>query len=472
MTDPNAWRAALRERFSDTDDTHRDPAAPDPEPGGPGVIERAMVSLRTFLEARDLSGKARAAGEWLVQLPGKARPAGEWLARLFGKAWAAVLAVIAAIRTRLFDAKALFVVEKQPMRAHWDALASGNEIHLPAPPATTPPVQEELMLIRPWEDELTADPVAAATHYPAMDEPIAAPAPRPRRFRIIWSDPTSQGSWLGRVTAPIWEASDRLEMRLRTLRWPEDRRTRGLAAAAGLLIGASAVALAAAPGGSAGTTVALAASDPDKATLEQTIRDYILNHPEIIPEAMDRLRARETAKTIADNRPAIETPFSGAWAGAKDGDVTLVEFSDYACGYCRASVGDVDRLLAEDKKLKVVWREIPILGEGSEQAARLSLSAARQGRFLDFHRRMYAAGKPDAGTFAKVQKALGLDQKKLAADIADPAIQKEIDRNVELARTLAISGTPTFVIGDKLLSGAVGYAALKQAVEDARAKKG
>ncbi len=106
------------------------------------------------------------------------------------------------------------------------------------------------------------------------------------------------------------------------------------------------------------------------------VRSYLLEHPEILPEAMDRLRDREAAQAVARNREALETPFHGAWAGAADGDVVLVEFFDYACGYCRASNPDVARLLGEDPRLKVVWRDFPVLGPASDQAAIASLAAA------------------------------------------------------------------------------------------------
>lgn len=231
-----------------------------------------------------------------------------------------------------------------------------------------------------------------------------------------------------------------------------------LAGLAGLVAGGAAVAL-------AGGTGAIAA-DNDRASIEAVVRDYILSHPEIIPEAMSRLQERNTANLVAAHRAALQTPFSGAWAGARDADVTLVMFSDYSCGYCRASVADVDRLLAEDKKLRVVWRELPILGPGSDQAARAGLAAARQGKYLDFHRRMFAAGTPNAAKIAQVSKAAGVSA------VADPAIEREISANVELARTLGLSGTPAFVVGDRLLNGAVGYAELKKAVDGARAKKG
>ncbi len=203
----------------------------------------------------------------------------------------------------------------------------------------------------------------------------------------------------------------------------------------------------------------------DKAAIEQVVRDYILAHPEIIPEAMGRLQQRETGKLVGASRKEIEAPFPGAWAGAKDGDVTLVEFFDYACGYCRQSVPDVERLLAEDKKLRIVFRELPILGPGSEEAAKASLVAAKQGRFLDFHHRMYAAGRPSTATIATARTGSGVKPGgEAAADIA-----AEVGKNLELARTLNLSGTPSFVVGDQVLNGAVGYDALKKAVAEVRA---
>ena len=232
-----------------------------------------------------------------------------------------------------------------------------------------------------------------------------------------------------------------------------------LAALGGVIVGGGAVAL-------AGGSNALA-TDGDRASIETVVREYILSHPEIIPEAMKRLQERQATDMLASNRKALETPFPGAWAGAKDGDATLVMFSDYSCGFCRSSVPDIERLLAEDKKLKIVWRELPILGPGSELAAREALTAAKQGKYMDFHRRMFAAGPPDAAKLAAVGEAVGL-----AAGRPSVEIDREIESNVALARTLGLTGTPSFVVGDRLLMGAVGYDALKKAVAEARAKKG
>jgi protein-disulfide isomerase len=198
----------------------------------------------------------------------------------------------------------------------------------------------------------------------------------------------------------------------------------------------------------------------------QSVRDYLLENPEILPEAMDRLRERQAARMVSANRAAIETPFAGAWAGAKDGDVVLVEFFDYACGFCRKSNADVERLLREDPKLKVVWREWPVLGPDSETAARASLAAARAGRFKPFHDRMFAAGRPTADVLAKTRAALGV-----TADLPAAAVDQELARNFQLARSLEASGTPTFVVGDQILQGSVGYEALRDAVKEAREGK-
>jgi protein-disulfide isomerase len=193
------------------------------------------------------------------------------------------------------------------------------------------------------------------------------------------------------------------------------------------------------------------------------VRSYLLEHPEVLPEAMDRLQARRASETVVANRAAIETPFAGAWAGAKDGDVTLVEFFDYACTFCRRSNADVDRLLKEDPKLKVVWREWPVLGADSEAAARASLGAAQAGKFRAFHDQLYAAGRPTPEALARTQAALAV------APLSAEAAKAELGKNFQLANALRASGTPTFVVGDRVFQGAVGYDALKAAIGEARA---
>ena len=222
----------------------------------------------------------------------------------------------------------------------------------------------------------------------------------------------------------------------------------------GLVIGGAAVAVAIQSG---------ALADPDRARIETIVREYILAHPEIIPEAVQRLQQRELAQAVDQNRAAYETPFAGAWAGAEDGDVVLVQFFDYACGFCRKSNPDVDRLLSEDKKLKVVWRELPVLGPDSQVAAEASLAAARQGVFRDFHEKMFALGRPTTSNIAAAKGAVGL-----TASVAPQEMQAEFEKNYTLARAIGATGTPTFVVGDQVLQGAVGYDALKEAIATAR----
>jgi protein-disulfide isomerase len=233
-----------------------------------------------------------------------------------------------------------------------------------------------------------------------------------------------------------------------------------LAGVAGLLVGGGAMAFysGAADGAS------------NKAEVEQTIRSYLLEHPEVLQEASQRLQQRELGKAVQANRAAFETPFAGAWAGAANGDVTLVEFFDYACGYCRKSNVDVDRLLREDPKLRVVWREWPVLGEDSERAAVASLAAAQQGSYRKFFDTLFAAGRPTGDALAKAQQAAGVSPATVAQLQASPAARNELSKNYQLAQSIGATGTPTFVVGDEVLQGAVGYDALKEAVEKARSK--
>lgn len=210
-------------------------------------------------------------------------------------------------------------------------------------------------------------------------------------------------------------------------------------------------------------------SRSERQAVEQIVRAYILEHPEIIPEAINHLQDREVTKMLGSNRAAIETPFGSAWAGAKDGDVTLVEFFDYNCPYCRVSHPDVQRLLREDSKLRVVYRDFPVLGPASEEAALASLSAAKQGRYVAFYNRSFEApGRPNHERTIQMVRAAGLNEQQTASDMNSAGMKNEIKKNLELGRALGLTGTPSYVVGDKILSGAVGYDELKKAVAAAR----
>ena len=196
------------------------------------------------------------------------------------------------------------------------------------------------------------------------------------------------------------------------------------------------------------------------------VRAGMLADPQILVDTADALRDSQFAPVLDANRARLETPFGSSWQGAKEPEVVLVEFFDYACGYCRASLPHIDRLLKEDEGLRVVYRELPILGPESVTAARLSLTASKAGRFEQFHDTLYAAGRPGPQTIAQAANAANIANEVQQ----DPAVEAELRQNFELAGQLGATGTPMFVVGDRVLNGAVGYDVLKQAIADARAK--
>ncbi len=209
-----------------------------------------------------------------------------------------------------------------------------------------------------------------------------------------------------------------------------------------------------------------------KADVETIVADYITTNPQIIPAALEAQRGREIAKAIDSVRPALEKPYAGAWGGNADGDVTLVVFTDYACGFCRASVPDIDRLLREDKRLKVVYRELPIISRESRSAALMALAAARQGKYDAFHHAMFAQSSlaPSAIIKAAEQSGVSLDGSGDAT--ADEALfQRELESNLALGNQLQLNATPTWVIGDQLMQGQVGYDALREAIARTRTKQ-
>jgi protein-disulfide isomerase len=197
------------------------------------------------------------------------------------------------------------------------------------------------------------------------------------------------------------------------------------------------------------------------------VRQGMLADPRILSEAADALRDAQYEPVLAAYRAAIETPFASSWRGAAKPDVTLVEFFDYACPYCKASNPAVDRLIKEDKGLRVVYRELPILGPDSVVAARLSLQASKLGRFAQFHDALWEAGRPAPQTIATASQAAGIAPQPQT----DPSVEAELKRNFQLAGQLGATGTPLFVIGNRVMNGAVGYDTLKEAIAAARAKK-
>lgn len=211
-------------------------------------------------------------------------------------------------------------------------------------------------------------------------------------------------------------------------------------------------------------------SDADRKATEAVVRAYILENPEILTEAAQILEQRALVKRLDAAGEDLTTAFSGAVDGNPKGDVTLVEFTDYNCGFCRSSVADVQKMIGEDKNLRVVFREVPILSATSRDASRWALAAAKQGKHKAFHDAMFAGEKPNDSSIRTAAQRAGLNMAKAEADANSDAVAAEIEANLAMMQKLGVGGTPTFIIGDQILEGALGYDALKQAVAKARKK--
>lgn len=197
-------------------------------------------------------------------------------------------------------------------------------------------------------------------------------------------------------------------------------------------------------------------------------REYLLANPEVLPEAMQRLKIREQQAMIDPLRQQLETPFPGAVMGNPDGAITLVEFTDYSCGYCRQSVNDVNALIAANPDLRVVIREFPILRAESVDAARMAMAAAQQGKYAAFHTNMFEMGQPNAQTIEAAATAAGMDLDLARAAIEEGSFDQHLQANVELAQRLGLSGTPGWVVGNQTLNGALGPKIIGQAIKEAR----
>lgn len=201
---------------------------------------------------------------------------------------------------------------------------------------------------------------------------------------------------------------------------------------------------------------------------EQVVRDYILENPEVLPQAMANLQARETLAQIEPLRGALEMPYPGAILGNPEGTITLVEFTDYACPYCRVSIADVEALTAQNSDLKVVVREHAILSEASVDAARMALAAADQGKYAAFHAAMFAKDRPTSSAIKAAAREAGLDLAKANADIASGKFDPELENSARLAEAVNLGGTPSWIIGSETFSGAVGKDILAAAIARAR----
>jgi len=211
-------------------------------------------------------------------------------------------------------------------------------------------------------------------------------------------------------------------------------------------------------------------SNADRKAMEAVVRAYILENPEIIPEAVEILQKRDVAKRLTAAGSTVTRPFPGAEAGNPNGDVIIVEFSDYNCGFCRASVADVQRLLKSDGNIRLIYRELPILSQSSRDAALWALAAAKQGKHKAFHDALFASGSVTEASIIAAARRAGLDLAVAKSFASSNEATQEIERNLAMMQQIGFNGTPTFIIGDQILEGAMGYDALKAAVEMARKK--
>lgn len=208
----------------------------------------------------------------------------------------------------------------------------------------------------------------------------------------------------------------------------------------------------------------------DRAALDQAIHDYLMSHPDVVLDALkagqaqaDAQAAEQSRRTIISKRKELLDDPDDLVQGNAKGDVTLVEFFDYRCPYCKQVEPSLDALLKEDGKLRIVYKEFPILGEASVYATHVALAAKRQGKYAEFHQAMMATkGDITDDTVLKVAASIGLDMTKLKADMTAPATDKLIDKNYALADALDIQGTPAIIVGDTLIPGATDLDSLRK----------
>jgi len=196
--------------------------------------------------------------------------------------------------------------------------------------------------------------------------------------------------------------------------------------------------------------------------LESIIKDILLNNPEIMLEVqnaleskMDKIQAERMAVAIKEHATELYRPASSPVVGNAKGDVPVIEFFDYNCGYCKKAFSEVAQLVDKDKKVRIIMKEFPILSKGSEEASRVALAAKMQGKYWEFHRAMLESqGQANEASALRIAEKLGLDMPRLKKDMASPEVKKEIDDTRQLATKMGIQGTPHFIVGDRIIAGA------------------
>jgi protein-disulfide isomerase len=218
--------------------------------------------------------------------------------------------------------------------------------------------------------------------------------------------------------------------------------------------------------------------------IERIVREYLLSHPELLQEVMSELEKRQAVAEAEKHRTAVkqysEVIFSSprqVTLGNTQGDVTVVEFFDYNCGYCKRAMSDMLDLMKNDAKLKFVLKEFPVLGEGSMQAAQVAAAVRMQDKsggkkYLEFHQKLLAGrGPADKARALAVAKEIGLDVARIEKDMAGDEVKAQLEESFKLAEALGLNGTPSYVVGNDVVVGAVGLNTLKEKVNAARCGK-
>ncbi|MCH9765591.1 MAG: DsbA family protein [Alphaproteobacteria bacterium] len=203
-------------------------------------------------------------------------------------------------------------------------------------------------------------------------------------------------------------------------------------------------------------------SASDRSDIEKIVKDYLLNNPDILLEVqtalevkMEKEQAEKTKAAIAKNAKEIYRNPNAPLGGNPDGDITVVEFFDYNCGYCKRGFSDIAKLIKADPNVRVVFKEYPILSADSEKAARVALAARQQGKYWDVHQKLITSrGRVTEDSALKAAEEAGADMTKLKEDLKSDAVNNEIERVKTLAKDMGINGTPHFLVGDKSIGGA------------------
>ncbi|MEZ5851805.1 MAG: DsbA family protein [Hyphomicrobiaceae bacterium] len=211
-------------------------------------------------------------------------------------------------------------------------------------------------------------------------------------------------------------------------------------------------------------TGAAAFTQEQKSAIEKIVKEYLLRNPEVFLEVqqaleskMEKIQAERLQSVLKENATDIYRRANSPVAGNPQGDVTIVEFFDYNCGYCKKAFRDISKLVDQDKKVRLVLKELPILSRGSEQASRVALAAKMQGKYWEAHRALLTIrGEANEQTALRAVEKLGLDMAKLRKDIESPEVKGEIAFVRGLAQKMNVQGTPHFLVGDRSIAGAPG----------------